>query len=114
MRSRVTSVRLPERALEAGRRRAEALGYGSFNAYLLGLLRYDLLVRGKHSITLPMARMDLDRQDALDGELLALEEAGCGKRGVLLGHIVERAVARLGAGATEEEVVESLNEEFRR
>lgn len=106
MRSKTTSVKLPESVLEASRRRAAELGYPSFNSYLLGLLRYDLLVRGPHTVTRPIAGMDLARQDALDAELLRLEMNGNGrgKRGVLLAHLVERAVEKLGAAATGDEI----------
>jgi hypothetical protein len=39
MRSRNRSVKLPNALMDAGERRAEALGYGSFNAYIAALIR---------------------------------------------------------------------------
>jgi hypothetical protein len=41
MRSRNRSVKLPNALMDAGERRAEGLGYGSFNAYIAALIRYD-------------------------------------------------------------------------
>jgi hypothetical protein len=84
MRSRNRSVKLPNALMDAGERRAEGLGYGSFNAYIAALIRYDLMVRGAHHVTLPVARMKLEDQDAIDDELLRIEQSGEGARGVFL------------------------------
>jgi hypothetical protein len=84
MRSRNRSVKLPNALMDAGERRAEGLGYGSFNAYIAALIRYDLMVRGAHHVMLPVARMKLEDQDAIDDELLRIEETGEGARGVFL------------------------------
>lgn len=94
MRSRNRSVKLPNALMDAGERRAEALGYGSFNAYIAALIRYDLMVRGAHHVTLPVARMKLEDQDAIDDELLRIEESGEGARGVFLEHLMERVLER--------------------
>jgi hypothetical protein len=94
MRSRNRSVKLPNALMDAGERRAEAIGYGSFNAYIAALIRYDLMVRGAHHVTLPVARMKLEDQDAIDDELLRIEESGEGARGVFLEHLMERVLER--------------------
>lgn len=96
MRSRNRSVKLPNALMDAGERRAQAIGYGSFNAYIAALIRYDLMVRGAHHITLPVARMTLEEQDSIDDELLRIEESGEGARGVFLEHLMERVLERGG------------------
>lgn len=92
MRSQNRSIRLPNPLIEAGERRAQDLGYPSFNAYVAGLIRYDLMVRGKHHVTLPIARMRLEEQDKIDDHLLEIEENGEGERGVFLEHLIERCL----------------------
>lgn len=93
MRSQNRSIRLPNPLIEAGERRAQELGYPSFNAYMAGLIRYDLMVRGAHHVTLPIARMRLEDQDKIDDRLLEIEQSGQGERGVFLEHLIERTVA---------------------
>jgi len=96
MRSRNRSVKLPNALMDAGERRATSLGYGSFNAYIAALIRYDLLVRGEHHITIPIARMTLEDQDRIDDELLQIEESGEGARGVFLEHLMDRVLEKKG------------------
>ena len=96
MRSRNRSIKLPNALMDAGERRAESLGYSSFNAYIAALIRYDLMVRGPHLITLPVARMTLEDQDRIDDELLRVEESGEGARGVFLEHLMERVLQKNG------------------
>ena len=96
MRSRNRSVKLPNALMDAGERRAEGLGYGSVNAYIAALIRDDLMVRGAHHVTLPVARMKLEDQDAIEDELLRIEESGEGARGVFLEHLMERVLERGG------------------
>ena len=80
--------------MDAGERRTDELGYTSFNAYVAALIRYDLMVRGPHHITLPIARMRLSKQDQIDEELLSIEKSGASKRGVFLEHLMERVLER--------------------
>jgi hypothetical protein len=54
------------------------------------------MVRGAHHVTLPVARMKLEDQDAIDDELLRIEESGEGARGVFLEHLMERVLERGG------------------
>lgn len=91
MASHTRSTKLPASLAEAAELRAKALGYPSWNAYIKGLIRYDLLVQGDHTITLPWARCPLDVQDQVDNKLLALTEKGKGERGQLLKRIMTKA-----------------------
>lgn len=93
MRSKNRSIRLPNPLIEAGDRRANDLGYPSFNAYMAALIRYDLMVRGPHHVTLPIARMRLEDQDKIDDRLLEIEQSGQGQRGIFLEHLIERTIA---------------------
>ncbi len=89
MASHTRSTKLPACLAEAAELRAKALGYPSWNAYIKGLIRYDLLVQGDHTITLPWARCPLEQQDQVDAKLLALTEKGKGERGQLLKRLME-------------------------
>lgn len=84
------SLKLSPDLQEAADLRAQALGYRSWNAYVKGLLRYDMLVQGEHSLTLPYSNMPLERQDAIDRHVLELTKRGKGERGQLLKHILRR------------------------
>lgn len=69
--------------------RAKALGYSSVSAYLKGLVRYDMMVQGPHTLTLPYATLPLAEQDAIDAKMLKLSEAGVGERGQLLKRLID-------------------------
>jgi hypothetical protein len=103
--SRPVAVKLPPDLAEACQIRAEALGYASLSAYLKGLIRYDLLVQGPHTITLPIAQLRPEKQDAVDSKLLRITQAGVGERGQLLTRILERVKepANIGAALAEPE-----------
>ncbi len=90
MASHTRSTKLPACLAEAAELRAKALGYPSWNAYIKGLIRYDLLVQGEHTVTLPWATCALDVQDQIDAKLLTLTEKGKGERGQLLTRIVKK------------------------
>jgi hypothetical protein len=92
MRSRTRSVKLPVPLIDAGERRSESLGYPSFNSYVAGLIRYDLMCRGPHLVTMPIAKMKLSDQDGIDDELLRIEESGEAPRGIFLAHLINRLV----------------------
>jgi hypothetical protein len=89
MASRARSLKLPPDLSEVAELRAKALGYPSLNAYLCGLIRYDALVQGPHSITLPIAQQRPEQRDCYDAKLLELSKRGVGERGQLLKRIVE-------------------------
>ncbi len=91
MASITRSTKLPGTLAAAAEIRAQKLGYKSWNAYIKGLVRYDLLVQGSHDLTLPLAESSTSQQDAMDTKLLSLTQSGIGERGQLLKRIVERA-----------------------
>lgn len=70
------SIRVPADLKAAAEGRAQALGYRSFSEYVRGLVRYDLMCGGPHSLTLPISNKPLTDQDALDAFLLRLSEEG--------------------------------------
>ena len=90
MASQTRSIKIPADLAEAAELRAKQLGYPSWGAYVKGLMRYDMLVQGKHDITLPMAQLPLAEQDKVDAKLLEATKKGVGERGVLLQRMLER------------------------
>jgi len=104
MASQTRSTKLPSALAEAAEHRAKKLGYPSWNAYIKGLIRYDLLVQGEHTITLPWAALPLDEQDKIDLRLLELTERGVGQRGQLLSRLMERITK--GGGSTQKALLE--------
>ena len=90
MASKSHTAKFPPDLYEIMTARAAALGYRSVSAYLKGLVRYDALVQGPHSITLPMSNLPDAAQDAIDGQLLAVTRRGVGERGQLLARLLER------------------------
>jgi len=91
MASKVQSTKFPPDLAEIAALRAKATGYRSWNAYLKGLVRYDALVQGEHSITLPVSELPPAEQDAFDAKLLEITKRGKGERGQLLKRLIERA-----------------------
>lgn len=69
--------------------RAAALGYHSISAYIKGLARYDMMVQGPHTLTLPYSTLPLPEQDEIDAKMLRLSEAGVGERGQLLKRLID-------------------------
>jgi hypothetical protein len=104
MASQTRSTKLPAALAEGAEHRAKKLGYPSWNAYIKGLIRYDLLVQGEHTITLPWAALALDKQDKIDLRLLELTQRGVGQRGQLLSRVMERITK--GGGSTQEALLE--------
>jgi len=88
------SLKIPELLMQALEQRARQLGYTSFNGYMKGLVRYDLMCQGEHSLTIPINQATGRQQDKVDAWLLRVARRGIGARGVLLNHIVERMQAR--------------------
>lgn len=83
------STKLPPDLAAVAEERAKALGYPSWNAYIKGLIRYDALCQGPHTMTLPWAALPLVKQDEIDAKLLALTQQGVGERGQLLKRILD-------------------------
>ena len=90
MASKSHTAKFPPDLYEVMTARASALGYRSVSAYLKGLVRYDALVQGPHSITLPMSHLPDATQDEIDGQLLGVTKRGVGERGQLLTRLLER------------------------
>jgi hypothetical protein len=90
MSSKNRSTKLPPDLADAAELRAKALGYASWSAYIKGLIRYDLVVQGPHTLTLPWSHQPPGGQDEIDAHLLKLTRRGAGERGQLLEHILER------------------------
>jgi hypothetical protein len=83
------TVRIPFDLLEIASLRARALGYPDFTAYLHGLIRYDAMVLGPHSVTQPFSNLGKPAQDAIDSRLLGNLQAGRTERGQFLEHFVK-------------------------
>lgn len=90
MASETRSIRLPKALADALELRSRNLQYSSFNAYVLGVLIYDLLVQGPHTLTGPLMDAPARQRDELYQKLLTLTEKGEGERGVLLERIIQR------------------------
>lgn len=90
MASQTRSIKIPGDLAQAAELRSKQLGYPSWGAYVKGLMRYDMLVQGSHSITLPMATLPLTEQDKVDAKLLEATKKGVGERGQLLARMLER------------------------
>ena len=99
MRSKTRSIKVPHAIADAADRRARDLGYASLNAYIVGLMRYDLMVRCSHQLTLPVARMRMEDQDKIDDQLLLLENQGRAAQKAFFNDLVQRLV---GEGVTME------------
>jgi hypothetical protein len=86
----------------AAKKRAKDLGYASLSAYYKGLARYDMLVQGPHTMTLPWSRLPLADQDVIDAKLFALTKLGVGERGQYLKRILK------GKSPAEKDAVQSI------
>lgn len=89
MASITRSTKLPADLADVAEARAKALGYPSWNAYIKGLIRYDALCQGEHTITLPWAQLPLAEQDKIDAKLLKYTRHGVGERGQLLKRLID-------------------------
>jgi 2',3'-cyclic-nucleotide 2'-phosphodiesterase (5'-nucleotidase family) len=84
MPSPTKTVRIPSDLLQVATLRAQALGYPDFSAYALGLIRYDAMVLGPHSVTQPYSKLSKQEQDAIDARLLGNLKEGRTERGQYL------------------------------
>ncbi len=94
------TLRLPDDLSEAAAIRAAQLGYKTWTAYVLGLIRYDMMVQGEHTVTLPLSHARPAEMDRLDADLLERCKTGRGVRGQWL----EKAIARIAGDAKVEDV----------
>jgi hypothetical protein len=104
MASLTRSTKLPADLADAAELRSKQLGYPSWNAYIKGLIRYDLMVQGSHTVTLPVAQMRLEDQDKIDAELLARTNEGKGVRGQWLEHAIRRIAGEDKASVVKEKI----------
>jgi hypothetical protein len=86
--SKNKSLRLPPDLGDAVEIRADQLGYRNFTAYVLGLIRYDMMVQGGHTVTLPLSNAKPADLDRLDAELLERCRTGKGIRGQWLEKVI--------------------------
>ena len=94
MSSQTRSIKLPADLADIAKLRAEQLKYPSWNAYVAGLIRYDAMVNGPHSITLPIAQLPPAERDEMDAKLLENTKRGVGQRGQFLERLLERMKAK--------------------
>ena len=80
MASRTKTYKIGADLDDAADLRAKEIGYPSGAAYLKALLRYDVLCRAKHSVTVPWSQLPLSVQDEIDKKLLARAKEGKGMR----------------------------------
>ncbi len=64
------SVKLPADVAEASKIRAERLDYPSWNAYILGLIRADIINLPSHELPKKIAGMGPRNRDRIDAEIL--------------------------------------------
>lgn len=97
------SIKFPPDLYEVMSLRSRAAGYRSVAAYVKGLIRYDALVQGPHSVTLPWSNLPDTEQDRVDAQLLDVTRRGLGERGQLLERLIERAT-KSGGDVTGESI----------
>jgi len=98
MRSTMFSLRLPVVILDAVKKRAKQLGYQSLTAYIVGLIRYDLMIGKDHPATVEIARQREEDQDAIDDELVRMYEKGESLKGQYFENTIRDAVKSLAEG----------------
>lgn len=106
MASPTRSLKLPPLLADAVAIRWTRLKYQSLSAYIIGLIRYDMLVQGSHAVSLPIVRLRPEERDKVDAELLDLTQKGVGIRGEFLVGLLKQITA--GEFQTPEQVGEEL------
>lgn len=94
MRSKSLTIRVPQPLREIMEERAVALGYPTVSAYMVGLLRYDIMTQKPHAMTSDLAKLSLCEQDRVDDELAALWESKEGLNGSWFEACLARALAK--------------------
>lgn len=110
MRSLSKSLKLPSALWEAITLRWKDLGYKGFGAYVLGLIRYDLLSQKPHEVTRHWADCPLHVQDDLDDGLARIVASGEAQRGSYLRKIIAEVIAEQNSGLAVEDVAAKLSE----
>lgn len=93
------SLHLPEVLGEAMELRWKQLEYPSLNAYLKGLIAYDCLVQGDHTITRELADAAPHVQDRLHQKALECCQDGSRERGSFLRHLIREIIGEDGDSA---------------
>lgn len=101
------SVKCGKSLAEIVGHRWQQLGYRSVSAYLKGLARYDAMVSGDHSVTLPLSHLTDAEQDRIDAQLLDVVKRGVGQRGQLLKRLIEM-VREAGAEPTGHAIADTI------
>lgn len=65
------------------------LKYQSLSAYIIGLIRFDLMVQGDHPVSLPIAQSRPEDRDKVDEELLENTKANIAIRGAYIGGLLK-------------------------
>ena len=83
------SFKLPPLLNDAVLIRWTRLRYQSLSAYIIGLIRFDLMVQGEHPVSLPIAQSRAEERDKVDAELLEITKSGIGIRGSYIGGLLK-------------------------
>lgn len=116
MRSKNFTFRVPQPLRDLFNARALELGYPSAAAYLVGLIRYDLLTQKPHACTAELSKLSNREQDALDDEIAAMFGRSEAVHGSWFARCLERAVesvAHPGCKVAEHRTVNRLLEILR-
>jgi len=98
MRSSNFTLRLPCVFMEILQERARQLGYRSLTGYIVGLIRYDLMIGKDHPATVEISRQAQEEQDAIDDELVRMYQSGESLKGQYFETAMRDAVKSLAEG----------------
>jgi hypothetical protein len=102
MASPKVTIKVPPSLADALDIRWVRLKYQSLSAYIVGLIRFDLMVQGEHPVSLPIAQSRPEDRDKVDEELLEITKTGIGIRGAFVAGLL-KDISK-GKFATPEEV----------
>jgi hypothetical protein len=115
MRSKPAHFRLPAALQDIAEERRKEAGYENLSEYVLGLLRYDLLVRRAHATTANLARLSRAEQDKVDDEIATMFAKGETLAGSLFEALIDDCVKAAaiekppGKGKVAEELLRRLS-----
>lgn len=92
MRTTPTKFRLPTALKDCADARWKETGYESLSEYVLGLVRYDLLVRRAHVTTANLARLSRAEQDKVDDEIVTMFAKGEALAGSMFEALIDDCV----------------------
>jgi predicted transcriptional regulator len=110
MRSKSINFRVPSALENPLQSRIAEAGYSNRAAYIMGLVRHDLMTRYEHKITSPIAKMPLDQQDEIDDWIAECYEKGEPLRSAWWDVAIRQAVkeAAKGKEVPEEKIIKNL------